>query len=229
VNARGHGATSNYALPSAHLASICQKPDPSEGLAWRWVSQPALRCDGSVGERSGEGCFVFGNASTRCSAVGEDQDSADAPCHPSALPSDLSSETRLSIKHDQRRLQVGHHRLDLDDKDPLGRLVVCEQVNRAALPPDVEGDLYRNVPAKRAKLDRGRLDESRVIRIEQAVETLALPCDEQLRARGQRADNRVDMAHRYVVGPTSLHPPHHRARNSRSTSQVGLPPSPSPP
>ena len=107
--------------------------------------------------------------------------------------------------------------------------MVGEQVDRPALPTDVERDLDGHIPSQQAEAGRGLIDHRSVIRIEQAVETLALPCDEQLQARGQRPDDRVDMAHRHVIGSTCLHAPHHRARNSGSTSQVGLPPSPSPP
>lgn len=105
---RGDEATSSYPLPSAHLARICQKPDPGEGSAWQWASQPALRGNGPVGEGGGEHRPVFGDSATRRSAICEDEHAADtARHHPPALLGDLGSEPRLAVKDDQRCLGSG--------------------------------------------------------------------------------------------------------------------------
>ena len=101
--------------------------------------------------------------------VADHKQSGDRGRMPSPLVGDLKGKTLLSVERHERRLDVRHDRLHLDDQDDARLRVECKDVDRAPLAKDVEGHLGRHQPAGDAQDPNDLFDDRGVIRIEQPI------------------------------------------------------------
>ena len=103
-----------------------------------------------------------------------------------------------------------------------------EKVDRSSFPADVERNLDGDFPTKRSKEPSHGLDERGVIRIEQPVEGLPIPADEQIELRCQHPHDGIDGPQFEVLGSTELDPGHRRPRDLRGRGEVELAPATTP-
>jgi hypothetical protein len=118
---------------------------------------------------------VLRDAPPRRPGVRDDEDPADAPANPASVARYLEGQAGLPVECEHRGLQVGDHRLDLDDEDRAGLRMEGKDIDRSALASDVERDLDRDIPRQSAQCVRDDLDELGVVGVQQAVQRLSVP------------------------------------------------------
>ena len=84
---------------------------------------------------------------------------------------------KFPIERAEHPLNVGHHRLGLDDEQRRCRWVPGEEVDRAAIASDVECHLGHDRPAGVSEEYEHLLHQTGVIGIEQSIGGFALPID----------------------------------------------------
>jgi hypothetical protein len=105
------------------------------------------------------------------------------------------------MKH---RLRIRHDGLDLDDKEARGPLVPRQYVERAALAPDRERNLDRDLPVRITKQRDGGIDESSVGLVEEAVEAFPVPSKPHVNLRPKGRGYSAQHANRHLVDQTAL-------------------------
>ena len=156
----------------------------------------------------------------------------EQPCHTIGSPAALGRETprqpRLPIKRDEHELDVRQRRLDLDDQHDTRPLVKGKHVDRATLAIHVERHLCGDPPPSRAKDSNNLLHDRRVIRVEEAIERLAVPSQATEYTRSKRRSHPVQRRHGDPVRVTLLDPRDDAPGQSGALRQVVLSPAPAP-
>jgi hypothetical protein len=111
----------------------------------------------------------------------------------------------------ERGLRVWHNRFDLDHEKAGSRRVPRQDVDRAALAPDRERNLDRDLPACIAKERNGGIDESGVGLVEEAVEAFAVPSKPHVNLRPKGRGDSAQDANRNLVDQTALYLRDHAA------------------
>lgn len=158
------------------------------------------------------------------SVVGQNKESRHTPHRPAAFACDGGCEATLSIEREQHRLEVGDHGLDLDHEQRSGRPVEREDVDRAPFAANVEGHLGRDLPVGGTQDLEYSVDEPGVSRIEESIQTLALPEQPNIYAgiEGDRDAN--EGMQRYAIGMPALDPPNDGTRHARPLRELVLGP-----
>ena len=162
-----------HAMSSERLGIRWLEQDPADDA--RRVLDPSTHL-GRPGRqaRAERGGMGFDPAPGR-PVVGKDQDPRSLDRRPTARVCDLGPETSLSIEPREHRLHVRHDGLHLDHQQDSCSRMEAQDVDRASLPTEIEGDLRHGLPAARFQ-DRDRsFDEVGVSCIGQSVEPFAVP------------------------------------------------------
>jgi hypothetical protein len=156
--------------------------------------------------------------------IREDQESCCARRIPAAVLCDIVRDPHLAIDPVEHRLHIRDDRLDLDDKERSGRRMEGEDIDRAALSPDVERDLCRRDPICRSQEFEHPFDEVGVTRVEQPIESFALPQESNIDARSKRRCDTHEDVDGDPVGLPALDPPDSRTRDPGPSREVELSP-----
>ena len=103
---------------------------------------------------------------------------------------DLSRQSFLPIKRDERGLDVGNDGFHLDDEHDALFWMEGEHIDRTALAVDAEADLGRDKPFGDAERSDDGFDDCRVLSIEEPIQTFAVP---RQAARDTTAERRGDL------------------------------------
>jgi len=110
----------------------------------------------------------------------------DRGARPTSVTRQEAGQSRLAIEGHEHTAHVGDYRLDFDDEESASLGVPCENVDRPSLASDGKGHLDRDQPACPIKATDRRIDESRVIGVQQPIEPFALPWQPDLKSCTQR-------------------------------------------
>jgi hypothetical protein len=160
---------------------------------------------------------------TRRRRFSNNEQAADRPASPATVTTDLGGQAHLSVKGVDRRLRIGHDRLDLDHEQRCRRSVEREDVDRAPLAANRERSFDDRFPAKVLKPKDNLLDESRVGRIEQSVETLAMPPDADVKGRSKAFDHPAKRSQLRILDLARLELRDHLPRDAGEIGDIHLP------
>lgn len=97
---------------------------------------------------------------------------------------------------------IRNNRLDLDDQHDARQSMEGEDVDRATLAPDREGDLDGDLPAGRTKHDDERVDEPSVRLVDQSVECFTIPSKANIDSRTDRSGDGPERGDRHRLDVT---------------------------
>lgn len=98
----------------------------------------------------------------------------------------------------------------------------AEHVDGAAFPANVERDLRDRIPAQGGEDAEDEFDQMSVLRVEEAIESFALPQQPNVNPRVDGCGHAHDRGNCDAIGMTMLDPAHGRLRRTRSTRQLTL-------
>jgi hypothetical protein len=163
---------------------------------------------------------------TRRRRRSDDEQTADRPANPAAVAADLGGQAHLSVKGMDRRLRIGHDRLDLDHEQRCRRPVERQDVDRAPLAAYRERSLDDRFPANVLKPKDNLFDESRVSRVEESIQTLAMPPDADVKGCSKALDHPAKDSQLGILDLARLELRDHLPRDPREIRDINLPKAP---
>jgi len=143
--------------------------------------------------------------------------------HPSRARSrELQRKPLFAIERYQGCLNVRYDGLDLDDEKNPRDGVECQNIDRSALAPHVERHLGRDEPAGSGEQAHDLLDQRRVVGIEEAIETLAVPREPADHPGAKRPRDLFERLDGHAVGMALLDPRDRAARDPGFVGQIVL-------
>jgi hypothetical protein len=136
--------------------------------------------------------------------VRQHENSTRIRSHPASLVRQVTAEATLSVEADERCLDVGNDRFDLDDDQTTRRRVEPKNVDRPTLTTDIERDLGDGLPPVAIEQRDRSLDKVGVASVEQSIEALSLPEEPDIETRPERGRDRFQRVDRNAIGSCSL-------------------------
>jgi hypothetical protein len=156
--------------------------------------------------------------------VWQHQESGHRPGAPASFHRQLGRQASLPIETRQHGLQVWNDRFDLDDEQRARAGMKREEIDRAALSANVEGNLCRDSPMEPGKHRDDMLNQLGVARVQESVEPLALPEQANVDTRAKLGGDAVERVDRDPIGSSSLDPRDDGSRYPCADAQVRLGP-----
>lgn len=138
----------------------------------------------------------------------------------------VSGKSALAVDPREHRLDLRDRGLDLDHEERTGRAVERQDVDRSALVAHLEGHLGSHFLCARIEDGDGSIHQARVARIEQPVETLAVPQQPDVDAGIEPGRDQHEGVDGHTVGAAAFDPTDDRRRDASQGRQMGLRPAP---
>jgi hypothetical protein len=190
-----------HPVRSATPGGKWQEQEPGQGPGG--PPQPRTNRSPSCREGRPVGRFEQLHTASRGRGFADDQQTANLSARPPPIAGDLRCESGFAVQRRDHRLRVRHHRLDLDHEHGRGRSVERQDVDGPALATDSERGLDSRLPARTIEPLENRLDEHRMSRVEQSVETLAMPPNGDVQRTAKGLDKRLPA---FEAGPSRSGP-----------------------
>lgn len=174
----------------------------------RRSSRIADECVGGAAARvvSGKQRLMVGHPATSGAPVEHDQGPDDASHPPSALSRDARREPHLGIKPAERILHIPDAGLALGHLQDAGWPMERQLVDPAALAVDAVAGLDPHVPTSPPVAIGPRLDDARMVRVEEAIEvSTSAPGDVKKGSRVESAEDATDRPKGIALGPAAFH------------------------